>query len=40
LTIRHGRDRAASVLVAAAPDAAWQATAALLERVVGSYKAG
>jgi hypothetical protein len=32
--------RAASVLVAAAPDAAWQATAALLERVVSRYQAG
>lgn len=30
---------AASVLVAAAPAAAWQATAALLEKVVSSYKA-
>jgi hypothetical protein len=31
--------RAASVLVAAAPAAAWQATAALLEEVVSSYQA-
>jgi hypothetical protein len=31
---------AASVLVAAAPAAAWQATAALLEKVVSSYQAG
>jgi hypothetical protein len=31
---------AASVLVAAAPVAAWRATAALLERVVSSYQAG
>ena len=31
---------AASVLVAATPAAAWQATAALLERVVSSYQAG
>ena len=31
---------AASVIVAAAPDAAWRATASLLEKVVSSYQAG
>jgi hypothetical protein len=31
---------AASVIVVAAPDVAWQATAALLEKVVSSYQAG